>query len=219
MNVYEAMQERRSIRKFLPKPIDDEKLKRALRNAQRAPSWKNVQPYEVHAVAGTVKDSIALGLLKRIEAKEEPHPDEPYQSKWPTYMKRRMFQLGNDLYNFIGISRDDKKARENQFLENYSFFGAPMALFFFTEKEMGFWPEFDVGIFYGYVMLALQEEGIASCPQASVTIYPDFIRETLGLPENKKLLAGMSIGYEAPAKINQFRSSREDLEEILTIHR
>ncbi|RME89927.1 MAG: nitroreductase [Candidatus Hydrogenedentota bacterium] len=218
MELYDLLANRYSVRAFKPDPIDPEKINRAISYAQRAPSWKNVQPYEVHAVTGKLKEELSTAFLENIAQKIPPHPDEPYQDKWPTYMKRRMFNLGQKLYEFLGIARNDQEARQKQFEQNYRFFGAPVVLFFFTEKEMKFWPEFDVGIFYGYVMLALLNEGIGSCPQASITIYPDMVREKLNLPENKKLLAGMSIGYPAETKINQFRSEREELDKILFWH-
>jgi nitroreductase len=43
MNIYKALNERRSVRKYKTDPVPDEKLKRVLEAARVAPSWKNQQ--------------------------------------------------------------------------------------------------------------------------------------------------------------------------------
>jgi len=43
MEVLEAINSRRSIRKFLPKPVEEEKLQAVLEAARQAPSWANMQ--------------------------------------------------------------------------------------------------------------------------------------------------------------------------------
>ena len=43
MELYEALQERRSVRKYKTDPVPKEKLNRVLEAAQIAPSWKNKQ--------------------------------------------------------------------------------------------------------------------------------------------------------------------------------
>jgi len=219
MNIYEAMQKRISVRQFLDKPVGKGLLRRALENAIRAPSWKNVQPYTVHVVSGQKRQELQKRFLRGIEARQRETPDEPYQPSWPTYMKKRMLTLGKALYEHLEIPRGDKAAREQQMLRNFTFFDAPTVLFIFTPRNMGFWPEFDIGIFFGYVMLALLEEGLASCPQASLAAYPDMVREVLGIDDNQKLLVGMSVGYaEETARVNTFRSEREKIEELVKFY-
>ncbi len=46
MNVTEAINARRSIRKFLDKPVEKEKIEQLLRAAMQAPSATNEQPWE-----------------------------------------------------------------------------------------------------------------------------------------------------------------------------
>ncbi len=43
MDVYEALKERRSVRKYTSDPVPEEKLNKVLEAAQVAPSWKNKQ--------------------------------------------------------------------------------------------------------------------------------------------------------------------------------
>jgi len=46
------------------------------------------------------------------------------------------------------------------------------------------------------LMLALIARGIASCAQGALGLFPEIIREQLGIPANYKLLFGISFGYE-----------------------
>lgn len=43
MDLFEALNQRRSVRQFKSDPVSDEKLNRVLEAAQAAPSWKNLQ--------------------------------------------------------------------------------------------------------------------------------------------------------------------------------
>ena len=52
VSVTEAMISRRSIRAFLPDPVDAGTLARIFETAQRAPSGGNVQPWHVAVVSG-----------------------------------------------------------------------------------------------------------------------------------------------------------------------
>ena len=47
MDVHEAIRERRSVRKYESEPVPDESLRKILEAVQWAPSWVNLQPWEV----------------------------------------------------------------------------------------------------------------------------------------------------------------------------
>ena len=54
----------------------------------------------------------------------------------------------------------------------------------------------DYDMFLQSIMLAAVEQGLASCPQASIAGYSETIKTTLDYPQNILLLCGMSSGYE-----------------------
>lgn len=47
--------------------------------------------------------------------------------------------------------------------------------------------------------------------------FPDAIRKLMGIPEDEAIVMGIGLGYADGRKINGFRSSREPLEDVLTI--
>ena len=77
----------------------------------------------------------------------------------------------------------------------------------------------DMGMFMQNVMLGLVAHGLGSCPQFSVAGYPDVVRESLGLPEDRWIVAGMSVGWpDTAAAVNTFVPERLSLEEFVDWH-
>ena len=81
------------------------------------------------------------------------------------------------------------------------------------EKYFGLGVALDVGMYVQTLMLALCSRGVASCPQASLRQYPDIIRSELGIPDNLRIMCGVSFGYEdASVPANRCRQTRDPLE-------
>src|SRR3546814_13673540 len=56
----------------------------------------------------------------------------------------------------------------------------------------------DVGMFAQSLMLALTAHGLASCPQSSLSHYAAVVKRELNIPDDMRLLFGLSFGYEDP---------------------
>lgn len=52
MNIFEAVEARRSIRRYKPDPVGEEQVSRVLNAARLAPSWKNLQCWRFIVVRG-----------------------------------------------------------------------------------------------------------------------------------------------------------------------
>lgn len=57
----------------------------------------------------------------------------------------------------------------------------------------------DYGMFMENLMLAARARGLDTYPQAAFADFPETIATTLGLPENERVICGMSLGYADPA--------------------
>lgn len=72
----------------------------------------------------------------------------------------------------------------------------------------------DAGIFIQNVLLAAQDFGLSTCPQAALAEYPDVVREVLGL-ENVDIICGIAIGYrDLSHPINSYRTERESVNDF-----
>ncbi|MEW6202204.1 MAG: nitroreductase family protein [bacterium] len=69
MELKEVLQYRRSVRKFLPRTVNDALLEEILRTAQRAPSAGNLQAYRVKIVRGDEeKNALREATMRRQES-------------------------------------------------------------------------------------------------------------------------------------------------------
>jgi nitroreductase len=216
MNILEAIEKRRSIRAFKPDPIPKEILEKILTNALRSPSYTNSQPWEVIVVTGEKKEELSKELLRMAEKEEPIQPDIPKPSFWPTNIKERIEEHFRRRHKILGIEENDKERKKELRLLNFKFFGAPAVIFLFQDKSLPLWSIFDMGAFAMAIMLSALEFGLYTCPQGSVTDYSPTVKRILGIPEEKRLILGISIGYpDWGAKINEYLSSRVKLEEIV----
>lgn len=219
MIVSEAVASRRSVRGFLPDPVDGAVIRRVLERASRAPSGGNLQPWHIDVVGGADLDALKAIMAKRVpEApKGEPTEYDIYPKELPEPYSRYRFEVGEDLYGALGIPRENKLARMMWFARNFQFFGAPVALFCSVARTMGPPQWSDLGMYLQTVMLLLREEGLDSCPQECWAIYPKTIGDFIGLPAERMLFTGMAIGFkDAADPANAMQARRAPLADFAT---
>jgi len=143
------------------------------------------------------------------------YSDVPYPSSWPAAAAQRSKTHNEKRFATLGIARDDKQAREEVRLGNFKLFGAPCAMFIFMDEGYGPWSTMDMGIFLQSIALAAIGHGLGTCFQASLSNYPDVVKETLNIAPGRKLLVGLSMGYPDPqAPLNAYHSSRMEVDEF-----
>jgi len=214
MNVHDALAERKSVRAFLKKPVSREVVTKILDSARKAPSGVNTQPWQVAVVMGEKKEVLQNLVETAFRDGEKPHMDyQYYPLKWVEPYKTRRFQCGLQLYAALGIKREEKERRLEQWVANYRAFDAPVMLYFFMDPGLEAGSFMDYGMFLQSVMLTAVEDGLATCPQAALGEYPELVKEALGYPNDSILLCGMALGYEdTNAKVNSYRIDREPVD-------
>lgn len=220
MNLIHAIEERRSIRGFLDRPVSRQTLEAILQTARWSPSGVNLQPWRVEVVTGQTLAALSRRLVDLAEGGTPPNPDyhfHPATWKEPYLGRRRA--CGFNLLSAMGIQRDDQEGRRRAWLANYSFFGAPAAMLFFMDRSLGQGAWMDMGMFLQTVILTSSAYGLGGCPQAVVADYPDAVREILGVEQHFILLFSLAMGYPDPdAPANALRTKRLGVEEFATFH-
>ena len=212
MDVTEAVHARTSIRQFLSTPVADDTLRDLLADASFAPSGGNLQPWRIYMVNGE-----SMARLREFLPTQAPM-DMPEYDIYPPKLtepyRTNRFTIGEQMYATLGIGRDDKEGRRQQFAHNGDFFGAPAALFCFVDRQMGPPQWSDLGMFLQTFMLLATERGLATCAQEFWSIRHAAVRAFVGAPEEEMLFCGMSIGHPDPAApINALRSERMPVDE------
>ena len=209
---------RRSLRAFLPEPVDQATLERVFSVAQRAPSNCNTQPWIVHVVSGEKLEYLRKEMPSQfMEGKMSM--DFPYDGVYEGAYKDRQYGAAQALYDAVGVTREDKAGRHQQFMRNFSFFDAPHVAFLFLPEPFGLREAADLGMYAQTLMLAMTANGMGSCPQTALSFQVELVRETLGIEAHNKLLFGISFGYPATdAPVNSCATDRAALEDTVTFH-
>lgn len=216
-----VMRGRHSVRAYSPRPVSRESIAEILAIAARAPSGTNIQPWHVHVLSGTMRDTLVNKVCAAHDAGDRSQPPEyAYYPRefFEPYLGRRR-KLGMDLYRLLGIQKGDAARMKTQYRKNLQFFGAPVGLIFSIDRRMGKGSWLDFGMFLQNIMLAARARGLDTCPQAAWTDYPRTIAEVLSFGEQEQLVCGMALGYADPDAIeNTLATDRAALEEFVTFH-
>jgi len=213
MDAIKAIRQRRSARAFQPVPIPRETIEEILGLAVNAPSANNLQPWEFVVVMDEERERLSRRLLKAYKEKQiscgsgavKPLPKATRQRGINTLeaMKPYADKIGSSVDSFVNEG-------------SCNFYGAPAAIIIclddcFSSRQM-----VDVGAAVGYMVLAAESSGLATCPIGLITDYADEIKDLLNIPGNKKVVIGVALGYpDKENPMSQFRSSRASLSELV----
>ncbi|MDG1485624.1 MAG: nitroreductase [Porticoccaceae bacterium] len=215
MEFSDVVRARHSYRGFTPKQVDEQTLREIFELANWAPSNCNVQPWHVHVLSGDACDRMREKMKAAAAAEEPFNPDFPWEGKFSDEYKERQICSALGLWEHQGVTRDNPEKRAWSWMRNFEFFDAPHIAFIFVTDQF---PELvrlagDVGMYSQTLMLAMADAGIGSCPQTSVSCYPDLVRKELGVGSHYKLMMGLSFGYIDEAdSANNLRTERDPLE-------
>jgi len=215
--ITDALATRLSVRDFLPDPIPGATLRRVLEKAARAPSGGNLQPWHVVVLTGAP----LISIIEKVTARQAELP-KGEAAEYPVYPNpitepyaARRFKIGEDMYALLNISREDRESRRAWFQNNFRFFGAPVGLFCFVDRQMGAAQFSDLGMFLQSLMLLLREEGLDSCAQEAWSMFAPTIYAALNTPPNLMLFCGLAIGKRNPdAPVNTLVSDRVPLDDF-----
>jgi nitroreductase len=187
MDVIEAIQERRSTRGFLDKPVGKETLERLLHLATQAPSAINLQPWEFAVVSGEERKRLSRVLVKRMRERAiscGPGAKNPL----PEYFIERQRGLLECMLPHLP---------ENMPFEEFinegscNFYGAPTAIIILVDQVFSSARLTDIGI-------------------------DDEIKEELSIPEEKQVVIGIAVGYKDPdAPVNRTKSARVPVRDVV----
>ncbi len=221
MELQIAIKQRKSIRKFLDKPVSKETLAKILTIAVRAPSAENAQPWEFVVVAGDTLERLRAANVEKIRNFKVPPEEMAHvmakREKGSIY-RQRQIDIAKRLFASMEIERDDKVKRAEWMERGFRYFDAPAAIIIVGDKSLPIEGSFlDAGAVMQNICLAALDFGLCTCIENQGITYSDAVREIAEIPDSKRLLAAIAIGYpdwNFPA--NQVTSQREDIENVVT---
>ncbi len=211
----EIIKNRKSIRSFLDKPVSNDIIREMLERSSRAPSGGNLQPWKIYIVNEKSMKGF-LEFQKNWKGKEEP-PYSIYPEKLKEPYRTSRNQMGEQMYSLLNIKREDKIGRMNQMLKNFDFFGAPVGMFCFIDKQMGLPQWSDLGMFLQTFMLLAVDKNLDTCAQESWSLKQNCVKTYLNISDDSILFCGMSIGHaNMDDKVNELNTPRRPIDEWAT---
>ena len=235
MEFSDVLNNRRSIRAFSDKAIDQSILDEILLEAAESPSSSNTQPYKLAVATGDTCQQLGQALLEKyysvnkiqrmptpkklfkvLTSKSMPDGDyKPILGKYPGIFQQRRMETGKGLYEILGIGRGDPKARDEQMARNFTFFDAPAAVFVFIHPGMTHTALVDSGIMMQSLMLSATNKGLGTCAQGALGMWRSPLEQHFNIPKGYKLVCGLALGYPTDDIVNTYRPNKLGLDELL----
>ena len=212
VDILQAIEERRSTRAFLDKPVERKTVEALLSLATRAPSAINLQPWEFVVVSGIEKKRLSNLLVKRMKERKiscGPGAKKPLPEH---FVERQRGLLRNILPHLPSDANFELFINEG----SCNFYGAPTAIILTLDNAFSSARLTDIGIVVGYLVLAAHAMGLATCPIGLIAAFDDEIREELNIPEQKQVVIGIGVGYRDDASpVNKTRSERVPISDVV----
>jgi nitroreductase len=216
MRIEEAVLNRRSIRAYRPDPVPATVLRELVDAARWTPSAANTQPWEFTIVAGQPLQKLRERLQAEAVADPIGKPEMTWPPNLPERFKERRLEIGNVLAEALGFAADEKERKQAWFLTGIRFFDAPQMILLTMERCFTELAILDLGAVALTLELLAHSKGLGTCPQAAPLRYPWVFHEVLQIPESKRIMLALPIGYpRLDAPVNRFQRSRVRTDEIL----
>ncbi len=221
MDVIEAIRKRKSIRKFMPDPVQKKIIREILEIAGRAPSGMNTQPWEFAVLAGGVIEKVKQANMDMLNSSMELRPGNLSGERPPDNVyRRRQVELAEMIFKLMDIPREDMEKRTQWLKRGFRFFDAPAAIIIMVDSSLSVpGPLLDIGAVMQTICLAARNYGLGTCIESQGVSFPGVLRRYAKVPESKRMIISIAIGYPDPDfPANRLESTRESVENITTWH-
>jgi nitroreductase len=121
------------------------------------------------------------------------------------------------MLELMGIDRADKEARNLLYARMAGLFGASCLIV--ATIPRGVLVEYallDVGLVVQTICLLAHARGLGTCIMAAAVRYPDVLRKVASIPDDRRIVAGIALGYPDPDDpLNRFERTRAEAREVV----
>ena len=215
MDLVDAIRNRKSIRKFKSDPIRQSVLRDILELAGQSPSSVNSQPWEFAVLSGEVIENIRQANIDALTGGQAMAPEFDLGGlPRDTVYRERQVALAKQIFELMGITREDKEKRDQWMARGFRYFDAPAVILLLVDRILATeGPLLDLGAVMQTICLAALHHDLGTCIADQGILYPDQIRKFAPIPETKKIVISISIGYpdlDFPA--NRLETTREPVD-------
>lgn len=197
MKLDQAIQERRSIRGFKDKPVPRELLEEIIALANRAPSSMNTQPWHLHVLTGEPLERVRKGNTERMLAGIPPQREIQDHGAYEGEHRQRQIEIAVQLFEAMGIERNDKERRQDWVMRGFRQFDAPVSIVVCFDRELldNTIAHFDTGAMTYGLVLAAWARGLGAVINGQGIMQSPVVREVANIPEDQVILTCVALGW------------------------
>ena len=197
MKFDDVIQQRRSIRGYLNKPVPKALVREVLELAMRAPTSYNTQPWNFYVVTGDVLERIRAGNVARTLAGV---PDSREFRTGPDYAgphRERQIGVAKQLFAAMGIERENKAKRHEWVLRGFRQFDAPVSIVVTYDRsiEGSDVAPFDCGGVVNSIVNVAWARGLGCVINSQGIMQSPVVRAEAGIPDDQVIQTCIAMGW------------------------
>jgi nitroreductase len=217
MDYEEIAQDRRSIRGYKTDPIPREILEEIIHIAKHAPSSMNTQPWHFHVLTGEPLERIRKGNTEKMMAGSSVDREIKLNHGYEGPHRERQIEIAVQLFEAMGIARDDKERRMDWVMRGFRQFDAPVSIVITVDKALAddTIAHFDCGAATYGLVLAAWSKGIGSVINGQGIMQSSVVRENANIPEDQVIMTCVAMGYPDDSFVaNDVKSRRSPNDKV-----
>ncbi|MEY3581711.1 MAG: nitroreductase NfnB [Actinomycetota bacterium] len=217
MHYEDIAQARRSIRGYKKDPIPREILEEIIHIAKQAPSSMNTQPWHFHVLTGEPLERIRKGNTEKMMAGSSVDREIKLNHGYEGPHRERQVEIAVQLFEAMGIARDDKERRMDWVMRGFRQFDAPVSIVITVDKALAedTIAHFDCGAATYGLVLAAWSKGIGSVINGQGIMQSSVVRENANIPEDQVIMTCVAMGYPDDSFVaNDVKSRRSPNDKV-----
>ncbi len=217
MDYNDIVYERRSIRGYQQKPVPRELIEEIIDLAKRAPSSMNTQPWHFHVITGEPLERIRKGNTEKMMSGSAVDREIKMNHGYEGPHRERQIEIAVQLFEAMGIARDDKPKRQDWVMRGFRQFDAPVSIVITVDKALAddTIAHFDCGAATYGLVLAAWSKGLGSVINGQGIMQSSVVRENANIPEDEVIMTCVAMGYPSDEFVaNDVKSRRVTNEQV-----
>lgn len=217
MDYNDLVHERRSIRGYQQKPVPRELIEEIIDLAKRAPSSMNTQPWHFHVITGEPLERIRKGNTEKMMSGSAVDREIKMNHGYEGPHRERQIEIAVQLFEAMGIARDDKPKRQDWVMRGFRQFDAPVSIVITVDKALAddTIAHFDCGAATYGLVLAAWSKGLGSVINGQGIMQSSVVRENANIPEDEVIMTCVAMGYPSDEFVaNDVKSRRVANEQV-----
>ena len=188
--------ERRSIRGYKKQAVPRPLLEEIIEIAQRAPSSMNTQPWHFHVLTGEPLERVRQGNTEKMLAGASVDREITLNHGYEGVHRDRQVGIAVQLFEAMGIARDDSARRQDWVMRGFRQFDAPVSVVITVDKALAndTIAHFDCGAATYGLVLAAWSKGLGTVINGQGIMQSSVVRENANIPDDQVIMTCVAMG-------------------------